>query len=374
MSALTMEIDPWAVRLALIPGVGPRTRRALLARFGSAAAVFQARRQDWAAVPGVGPTLCQRLAAARHQGDEQEVLDACRQHGISVLLEEDPRYPPLLREIPDPPGLLFVAGTLEPADCRSVAIVGTRHATRYGLRQAERLAGELVRAGFTIVSGLARGIDAAAHRSTLAATGRTLAVLGGGILRLYPPEHRQLANAIIRQGALVTEAPPHRPPNSGNFPQRNRVITGLSLGVVVVEAGSRSGALISARHALEQGREVFAVPGPIDSAVSHGCHQLLRDGAKLVETTDDILDELGALVQKAHEMAPASAPRPRAETPAALSDRERRVWQAVGSEGVGVDEVIVASGLPTAEALTILGALEMRRLIRRLGGARVVRS
>jgi DNA processing protein len=191
-------------------------------------------------------------------------------------------YPQPLDEIPDPPPLLFVHGALQAADALAVAIVGSRHATHYGLTQAERLAGSLARAGFTIVSGLARGIDAAAHRGALAAGGRTLAVLGSGVLNIYPPEHQELAVQIRSQGAVLSEAPPHSNPLSGAFPQRNRIISGLALGVIVVEASARSGALITARHAMEQGRDVFAVPGRVDSRNSHGCHRLIRDGAKLV--------------------------------------------------------------------------------------------
>ena len=186
----------------------------------------------------------------------------------------NPSYPRLLNEIDDPPGILFSLGDIQSSDALAMAIVGTRHATHYGLRQAERLATGLARSGLTIVSGLARGIDAAAHRGALSAGGRTLAVLGSGILNLYPPEHAELAGQIARQGALISEAPPRRAPFSGAFPQRNRLISGLSLGVIVVEAAERSGALISARHGMEQNREVFAIPGRIDSRASAGCHAL----------------------------------------------------------------------------------------------------
>ena len=186
---------------------------------------------------------------------------------------------------------------MQPADALSIGIVGTRHATQYGLRQAERLAGSLARAGLTIVSGLARGIDAAAHRGALAAGGRTLGVLASGVLNIYPPEHDQLANEVAACGALLSEQPARSAPLAGTFPQRNRLISGLSLGVIVVEAAERSGALITARHAMEQGREVFAMPGNVDSRCSHGCHRLIRDGAKLIETADDVLEELGPLVE-----------------------------------------------------------------------------
>ena len=189
-------------------------------------------------------------------------LALVREHGLGVLLPGRADYPRLLSEIPDPPGVLFVRGAIEPADAMAVAIVGTRRATHYGKQQAERLAGGLARAGVTVVSGLARGIDAAAHRGALAAGGRTIAVLASGVLNLFPPEHEKLADEVAAHGAVVSEAAPTMPPLAGMFPQRNRIISGLSLGVIVVEAADRSGALITARHAMEQGREVFAVPGP----------------------------------------------------------------------------------------------------------------
>ncbi len=368
-------IDRWALRLALVPGVGPRTRRALLERFGNSQQVLQADRSQLLHVPGVGETLCGRLLAARLQPEEEEVLATCRQHAIEILLDDHGAYPPLLREIPDPPPVLFVAGSILPRDQRSVAIVGTRHATAYGLRQADRLARQLVAAGFTVVSGLARGVDAAAHRGALSAGGRTIAVLGGGLLKLYPPEHQELALAVRGRGAVVSEAPPLRPPSSGNFPQRNRVISGLSLGVIVIEAGQRSGALISARHALEQGREVFALPGSVESPVSRGCHQLLRDGAKLVESVEDVLEELQALVQLvAGREGPTSQPAPPRTPPPTLSPEELAVWRALSDTPTCIDEVIVASGLAPPRALAILGSFEIRKIARRLGGACVVRA
>ncbi len=284
------------LRLCLIPGVGPRTRRALLERFGTCAVTLAASAEQLLQVPGIGPRLCDRIRRAGEIDVDREI-ELCHRHQIDIIPEADRRYPGLLREIPDPPGVLFRRGDSLPGDQLALAIVGTRHATRYGLRQAERLAGGLARAGMTIVSGLARGIDAAAHRGSLDAGGRTIAVLGSGVLRVYPPEHAELADAVGRQGAVFSELPPLQQPMSGTFPQRNRLITGLSLGVLVVEAAERSGALISATHAAEQGREVFAVPGPADSRTSRGCHRLIRDGAKLVENVEDVLEELGPLFE-----------------------------------------------------------------------------
>ena len=263
-----------------------------------------------------------------------------------------------------------MTGELRSADNLAVAIVGTRHATQYGLQTAERLASGLAQAGYAIVSGLARGVDAAAHRGAIAANGRTLAVLGSGILNLYPPEHDQLARQVQAHGAVLSEAPPRMPAQGGMFPQRNRVITGLSLGTIVVEAAERSGALVSAVHAMEQGREVFAVPGRVDSRMSRGCHQLLRDGATLVESIDDVLEQLGPLTGIA-TLADGREIRHAAELQ--LNDMEQRVLAAIDSGPTVVDAVVVRSGLSAQRVLATLTVLEMRRLIRRLSGSVVCR-
>lgn len=358
------------LRLVLVPGVGPLTRQALLARFGTATATLEAGIDDLNEVPGVGPKLSRRIALARRDIDVDDELRVCAAHGIRVLIESDAQYPERLRHIPDPPGALFMTGDLQSADVLAVAIVGTRHATHYGLQTAERLACGLAQAGYTIVSGLARGVDAAAHRGALAARGRTLAVLGSGILNLYPPEHDELARQVQAHGAVLSEAPPRMPAQGGMFPQRNRVITGLSLGTIVVEAAERSGALVSAVHAMEQGREVFAVPGRVDSRMSRGCHQLLRDGATLVESVDDVLEQLGPLTGVA-KLTDGREIRHAAELQ--LNDMEQRVLAAIDSGPTIVDAVVARSGLSTQRVLATLTVLEMRRLIRRLSGSVVCR-
>jgi DNA processing protein len=359
-----------AVRLSLISGVGPRLRKALLEEFGTAAAVLSAAPSDLRRVQGIGPELTRRIAVAREDIDVQAELDLCAANGIAILSECDPAYPRALREIHDPPGILFVRGEILPQDALAVAIVGSRHATHYGLAQAERLAGGLARAGLTIISGLARGIDAAAHRGALAAGGRTLAVLGSGVLNMYPPEHAALADEVAAHGAVISESPPRSPPLSGAFPQRNRIISGMSLGVLVVEASMRSGALISARHAMEQGREVFAVPGRVDNRMSHGCHRLIRDGAKLVETVDDVLEELGPLVAPAQSAGGDAVHHP-AEL--LLNELEQQVLATIASEPITIDAVLAASQLPAPQVLATISVLEMRRLIRRLSGNLIVR-
>ncbi|HTU24580.1 MAG TPA: DNA-processing protein DprA [Pirellulales bacterium] len=360
-----------ALQLALVPGVGPRLHRALRDYFGSATAVLDAAPSELRGVEGIGPKLTERIAAARREINAEAVLADCRGHAIELLSRADAAYPRMLAEIHDPPPILFLRGSLIPTDSMAVAIVGSRHATHYGLAQAEQLAGSLARAGMTIVSGLARGIDAAAHRGALAAGGRTLAVLGSGLLNIYPPEHRELAEEVVAQGALMSEAPPHSPPLSGAFPQRNRIISGLSLGVIVVEASTQSGALISARHAMEQGREVFAVPGRVDNRLARGCHRLIRDGAKLVETVDDVLEELGPLV------GPITRPdghEVRSPAELTLNELETAVLGALSGEPMTIDAVVAASRLSVPQVLATLSVLEMRRLVRRLEGNRVVRK
>jgi DNA processing protein len=314
--------------------------------------------------------LCRQIVQARETLDPAAELELCRQNDITVLTQADPEYPRLLREIPDPPAVLFVKGALLANDALAVAIVGTRHATRYGLDQAERLAAGLARAGLTVVSGLARGVDGAAHRAALEAGGRTIAVLASGLLKIFPPEHQELSQAVTNHGAILSEAPPTREPLSGMFPPRNRLITGLSLGLIVVEAADRSGALISARHAMEQNREVFAVPGRIDSRMSRGCHGLIRDGARLVSSVDDVLEELGPLVEPARDRHGREV-RHAAELQ--LNDQERQVLDAIEIDATSIDQVAASSGLPVQRVLATLSVLEVRRLVRRIGGNQVSR-
>ena len=222
-----------------------------------------------------------------------------------------------------------------------------------------------------LISGLARGIDGAAHRATIQAGGRTLAVLGSGLLNIYPSENSDLANEISQQGALLSESPTEGKPKRGAFPRRNRIITGLSHGVIIVEAGERSGALISARHAMEQGREVFAVPGRVDNRMSRGCHQLLRDGAKLVETVEDVLEELGPLFQATTDSTGREVHHP---VELQLNDQERKVLDAIGSDPKAIDELIVDCGLPIHRVLATISVLEMKHLVRRLSGTQIVRA
>ncbi len=367
------------VRLACLPGVGARMRQLLLERFGSPEGVFAATAREIAEIPGIGRKFGAAIQQSIVDPTADEVIEVCRKQGVEILREGGHAYPPLLSRIADPPGLLFVRGSIQPCDSLAVAIVGARHATNYGRKVAWQLAGGLARAGYTIVSGLARGIDAAAHRGALDAGGRTIAVLGSGVLNVYPPEHGDLALEVAARGAVIGEALPLTEPFPGCFPQRNRIVSGLSLGVVVVEATERSGGLITARLAGEQGREVFAVPGPIDSRMSRGCHRLIRDGARLVENVDDVLEELGPLFETA-----TAADGRTVKSPAELQldDVERGVLDCIDSlagggdsrSAVDIDELVAAGSLTASQVLATIGVLEMRRILRRLPGNRVART
>lgn len=359
-----------ALRLKLVPGIGPKTYADLVGHFGDPAKVLNAAPADLREVPGVGAKIVSAIIAAPGNESVTAQLKLCRDHDIQILSAASAQYPRILDEIYDPPSVLFCAGKITSADEIAVAIVGTRHATQYGKKVAEQLARGLAMAGVTIVSGLARGIDAVAHRAALDAGGRTIAVLGGGILNVYPAEHAGLADEIKKNGAVLSEALPQVAPKSGCFPRRNRIVSGISLGVVVVEAGDRSGASISARMAMEQGREVFAVPGRIDSRMSAGCHKLLKDGAKLVQCVDDILDELGPLFSPAKIDSETTIHHP-AELK--LTEQESKILNAIGNEPTAFDLVVAEVELPPARVLSTITVLEMRRLIRRVTGTTFVR-
>lgn len=359
------------IGLTMTPGVGPKTARALLERFGSAGKVLRAGVSRLREVEGVGPKLAERIVQAAREIDGRAILERCRLLSVEPIALEDPRYPQPLREIPDPPTILYRKGTYEPTDALAIAIVGARHCTPYGIRVAERLATSLARIGLTVVSGLARGIDAAAHRGALKAGGRTIAVLANGLASIYPPEHDRLAEEVAAAGAVVSEMPLDQGPLAGLFPTRNRIISGLCLGVIVVEATPRSGSLSTAGHAIDQNREVFAVPGPIDSLASRGCHALIRDGAKLVETVEDVLEELGPLAREVKADADAAPIRHPAELK--LSDNERSLLARLSDIPVAIDELIVTTGMTPAQTMATLSVLEMRRLIRRTPGNQFLR-
>ncbi len=360
---------PW-LGLRSIPGVGLVLGQRLLERFGSPAAVFQASFQDLAAVRGISPGLAQAILGFREWDKLEEALGRLTAFGAEMVTRDDPRFPARLREIPYPPPFLLAKGTLVPEDCLAVAIVGTRGASYYGLKTARRLAGALATLGVTVVSGLARGIDTAAHQGALEMSGRTLAVLGCGLDVVYPPENRQLYQEIPGQGALISEFPLGEPPEARNFPIRNRLISGLALGVVVIEAGIKSGTGITVRYALDQGREVFAVPGPIDSPTSAGPHRLIQEGAKLVQNVEDILQELPGLRQAPGPLF-ASAGRPDQVEETVCPARptpEDPLLALLGSEPVQLEELVQTARLSVQDVLARLTLLELQGLVKELPG------
>lgn len=360
-----------ALRLVLVPGVGPRLQQTLLNRFGGPAEVFAATRQELLGVSGVGKAIADAVRGQDSQAAREE-FERCEAAGVQIMLRGDSGYPAMLGEIIDPPTVFYVRGELKPEDQLAVAIVGSRRCTTYGKRIAARLGSALANAGLTIVSGLARGIDAAAHRGALEAGGRTIAVMATGHGSIYPPEHKDLANEISASGAVVTEMPFGQAPLPGLFPQRNRIISGLSLGSILIEAAKSSGALHTARHAYEQGREVMAVPGAIDNLANEGCHHLIRDGATLIRHADDVLEALGPLVKPVKDAASGLEVRTPQEL--SLTDQERQVLEQVTTEPKHIDEVIRDCPLEASRTLSTLTVLEMKRLVRRQPGGYMVRT
>ncbi len=358
------------IKLALVNGVGPRLLAGLVDHFGSASDVLKATLAQLGHVPRIGPKLSSLVRDSRTSDLAERVFNHCGEHSVKIILAGDPQFPRLLAELPDPPVMLFVRGTFHQTDQLSIAMVGTRHCTNYGRTMAERISKALARYGITIVSGLARGIDAICHRGAIESNGRTIAVLGSSVTDIYPPEHKELAEQIVEHGVLLSETHPFSKPKAGVFPQRNRIISGLSLGTIVVEAADRSGSLITARHAGEQGRDLFAVPGPATSRMSRGCNQLIRDGAILIQDAEDVIEHLGPLVEKA-ALGDGNVVHHPAELQ--LNEIENAVLQAIDSMPTDVDQVISVSKLPVPRVLSTLSVLEMRGLIKRLSGRTVVR-
>jgi len=354
------------IALNMMEKVGPVGVRSLAASLGSVAAIMEASRGDLAGARGIGPELAGAIVEQRSAADPGAEEEKAGRIGARLLTPVDGEYPRRLREVHDPPLALYVRGDLKHRDRHAVAVVGTRRPTHYGRETAESISRELARAGFTIVSGLAEGIDTCAHRGALRAEGRTIAVLGGPLEPVYPRSNAALAAEIAASGAVMSEFPFGRKPDRTTFPMRNRIVSGLAVGVLVVEAGLRSGALITVRQALDQGRSVFAVPGRIDSPASQGCLELLRDGAALVRGANDILDEFEMLVGPRQRM-PAGAPERRP----ALSGDEIALVGTLEDGDQDVDSLIRASGLTTACVNSLLIGLEMKRIVRMLPGRRV---
>jgi DNA processing protein len=360
------------VALNLIEGVGPVRVRQLLAHFGDGSEILRATRQKLLQVNGIGEETAEGIATWEHSVDLAAELKRIEEFGCRVVTQADAEYPELLREIYDPPIVLYVKGQLLAKDKNSIAMVGSRMTTHYGLEIARRLAYQLSYLGVTVVSGGARGIDSAAHQGALNAKGRTITVLGTGINLVWPPENKELYERIAENGALVTQFPFNSPGTKQSFPIRNRLVAGMTLGTVVVEANLTSGALITANFANEYGRQVFAVPGRIDSPRSKGCHNLIKNGAKLCEGAEDILSEFEYLFPSSNK---PTSPAETGTLPALeLSENEQKVYDTLSEEQISIDEVIRSSGLPSSAVSVALLSLEMKRIIRQLPGKMFVKD
>ena len=353
------------VALSLAPGVGSVLFKRLTQTFGSPERVFKTPPTKLARVDGIGPKVVESLRKFDWKSRVEKELRSAEKIGARIVTWEDEEYPTNLKNIYDPPPLLYILGALLPQDQLAVAVVGSRYPTTYGRAAAERISMGLSRRGITVVSGLARGVDSCAHRGALSAGGRTIGVLGCGIDITYPPESRELFDGVAAQGAILSEFPLGTPPDSDHFPIRNRIISGLSLGVAVVEATLRSGSLITARFALDQNRDVYAVPGNVDSARSEGTNRLIKEGAKLVTRAEDILEEI--LPQQ--EAAPQEAPRQ-----PQLSEEETRVFLVLSRDPIHIDEVIAKSTLTSARVSAILLSLELAGHIQQCPGMRFAKT
>ena len=354
------------LRLSLTPNVGPVTFARLMEKFGEPERIFGADTRELMSVDGVGQAIASQLRSVSDAQVDAE-LEAAEKHQVRIIPLGDESYPKNVLRIPDPPLVLYVRGELKASDDLAIAMVGTRQPSFYGRKQARRLAAGLSSYGFTIVSGMARGIDTECHEGALAAGGRTIAVLGTGLGVIYPPENAELYMRIVHSGAAVSEFPVMLGALPGQFPRRNRIISGFSLGVIVVEAGPTSGALITARHAVEQNRDVFAVPGMVDAPGSQGCHRLIRDGACLVENPADVVEQLGPLAAPVATADAGTVSRPQA---LGLNDREKLVYSFLDGAPCTVDELAQETGLGVSELNGTLTVLEMRRLVKRLPGQR----
>ncbi len=355
------QVKYW-IGFNIVRGIGPAKFQALLDHFGDLRSAWEASADELRAA-GLDSRALKSLLAARQELDLDAQVARLEKAGVQVMTWQSPHYPERLHNIYHPPPVLYVRGALAPADEWSVAVVGTRRATVYGKEAARYIAGELARAGVTVVSGLARGIDTAAHQAALEAGGRTLAVLGNGVDVVYPAENRRLMQRIVEQGTVLSEYTLGAPPEASNFPPRNRIISGLSLGVVIVEAGERSGALITADYALEQGREVFAAPGNMFNTSSRGCNRLIQQGAKLVLNIEDILEELNLnMVAQQLEL--------RAVVPE--NETESLLLSFLSSEPLHVDEIVRQARLPIAQISSTLALMELKGMVRQVGGMNYV--
>jgi len=355
--------------LNMIEGLGPVGVRRLIDCLGSPKAILEADREALMEARGVGEKVALKIIAQRDSIDAEEEIEKAAEVGARIVTPVDDEYPEALKAIHDPPLALYVQGRILPRDAKAIGIVGSRSTSHYGLSAADRLAYQLGQTGFTVVSGLARGTDTAAHSGALKSGGRTIAVLGGALDCLYPPENAGLANKIAKSGAVVSEYPMGRKADRMTFPYRNRIISGLSMGVLVTESAIKGGSMHSAEAAMEQGRTVFALPGRIDTPGARGPHMLIKNGAKLVERIDDILEEYEFLIPPEERETPEAAPTARPDVP--LSEEESKIVETLWQEPLDVDSLAREVDLKSHELSGILLGLEMKRVVRTLPGRMV---
>jgi DNA processing protein len=360
------------VVLNMVEHVGPVRVRQLLQHFGDAAAILRASKQQLMFVRGIGEDTAEAISSWEKNVDLAAELKRCEEFGCHVVTQDDAEYPEMLRQIYDPPIVLYVKGTLTAADKNGVAIVGSRQTTHYGIEVARKFGYQLAYVGVTVVSGGARGIDTAAHQGALSAKGRTICVLGTGINIVFPPENAELFARISENGAVVSQYPFNRKADKQSFAIRNRIVAGMTLGTVVVEANMTSGALITSNFATEYGRQVFAVPGRIDSPRSKGCHDLIKKGAKLCEGAEDILSEFEYLFPASNR--PPSVNETGILPTLMLSENEQKVYDALDKEPKPMDDVIRACGLPASSVSVALLSLEMKRAVRQMPGKLFLRN
>lgn len=358
----------------MIPGIGSISFLRLVKFFGSPKAVLNASLNDLLSVKGLTPAICKSIVDFRDKIDAERELNLIKQQGCRIIKIEDEEYPANLRTIYDPPPIIYVKGNIIPEDSISISIVGTRSASVYGKNVAENISRELARRGFTIVSGMAHGIDTFAHKGALDAGGRTIAVMGNGLNVIYPKGNERLYERIADSGAVISEFPMKTEPKKENFPIRNRIISGLSLGTLVVEASNHSGSLITASYALEQGKEIFAIPGPIFSETSRGTNDLIKQGAKLVESVDDIICELPINVSNSDNNKHEYLKDDNEIMENQLSEEEYKIWKVVDYTPIHIDDITRQTKLPTSVVSAMLVILELKGLVQQQTGKMFVKK
>jgi DNA processing protein len=359
-----MNSSEACIALNMLPTMGPVRLRKLLEVFETPENILGAKRDQLRRVEGIGSEVADQIVGWESIVDLQAELDRIREFGATIITQNSPEYPKSLSQIHAPPIVLYVWGEIQERDHHAIGIIGARRTTHYGMESAKKLSYQIAYAGLTVISGLARGIDTAAHHGAIAAKGRTIAVIGSGLLEIYPPENRALAEKIRNgNGAIVSEFSMQVQPDRQTFPMRNRIISGWSHGILVVEAGLNSGALITASQAIEQGRSVYAVPGHINAPSAMGSNRLIQQGAKLVMSASDILDDLEILLPEA-KPTPEAAIRPLPE----LTTDERRVYDAIDAAETPIDRVAAKCDLPSGTVSSTLLRLELKRLVKQLPG------